>query len=170
MIKRFNKKGLSRSKQRGFSLVELLVVITIIAILSVVAYTALGGQTLKARNSRRAQDLSTIQSALEIYFIENGNKYPTQLDDGMPLTTIDLVPKYMPKMPKDPTKADDYVYVYDSATKTYQLSSTQEIGDPPFMAAYVIGNGSDLIAGKKAGTGADCSPVVDGEDCVPYRL
>ena len=62
---------LKNSRKSGFSLVELLVVITIIAILSVTAYVALGGQTEKARNSRRMQDLTTIQSALEIYYIDN---------------------------------------------------------------------------------------------------
>lgn len=67
-----------KNLKKGFSLVELLVVITIIAILSVVAYTALGGQTAKARDSRRMQDIATIQSALEIYFVSN-NRFPAPI-------------------------------------------------------------------------------------------
>ena len=70
----------TKNLKKGFSLVELLVVITIIAILSVVAYTAVGGQTIKARNSKRMEDLTAIQQALEIYAIANNNKYPDSLN------------------------------------------------------------------------------------------
>jgi len=157
MIRKNNKKG--------FSLVELLVVITIIAILSAVAYTALGGQTAKARNSKRAQDIGTIQSALEIYYIENANKYPADLDT--------LKPKYMPKIPTDPSSAtQQYSYGVDSNKKAYQLAATQETETEPFMKAYVIGNGSDLISGVKPTDGTDCgAAVTDGSPtCVPYKL
>jgi len=77
--------------KKGFSLVELLVVITIIAILSVVAYTAVGGQTIKAKNSKRLQDIGAIQTALEFYFVKNG-KYPVALSD-MGKDIISEIPK-----------------------------------------------------------------------------
>ena len=68
MIKKISKKG--------FSLVELLVVIVIIAVLSVVAYSAIGGYTVKARDSKRKQDLGIMQQAMEIYYAEKG-VYPS---------------------------------------------------------------------------------------------
>jgi prepilin-type N-terminal cleavage/methylation domain-containing protein len=51
----------------GFSLVELLVVITILAIISTVAYTSLSGSTDKARNAKRLEHMSTIDTALQLF-------------------------------------------------------------------------------------------------------
>lgn len=126
--------------KKGFSLIELLVVITIIAILSVVAYTAVGGQTIKAKNSRRMQDLSTIQTALEIFFIEKG-EYPSELDDGTAGSDDDLVPKYMPKMALDPWGVP---YAYAKSGKQYQLAATIESEDENPNTAYIIGNYTGL--------------------------
>lgn len=65
----------SVSNRAGFSLVELLVVITILAIISVVAYTSFGGATDKAKNSTKLQQLSSIESALNLFYQER-NHYP----------------------------------------------------------------------------------------------
>ncbi|MGE4443993.1 MAG: type II secretion system protein [Candidatus Altimarinota bacterium] len=59
----------------GFSLVELLVVITILAIISVVAYQNFGGATDKANTSRKINDVSTIETALQQYKVDK-NQYP----------------------------------------------------------------------------------------------
>lgn len=158
--------------KKGFSLVELLVVITIMAILSVVAYQAFGGQTASARNARRTQDLSSIQSALEIFFIENGNRYPAQLDDGDSNTnTDDLVPKYMSKIPKDPYEiaADTFNdYSYTKNSKTYQLGATLET-DTSYKA-YVIGNSSDVLPGVTITAEQACIPNDGSITCAPYSI
>lgn len=60
---------------RGFTIVELLIVIVVIAILasiSIVAYTGIQG---RARDSQRLQDMKTIMKALEVYKVQTGN-YP----------------------------------------------------------------------------------------------
>ncbi len=159
-----------RKHASGFSLVELLVVITIMAILSVTAYVALGGQTAKARNSKRMQDLGAIQSAIEIYALNNGNKYPAALDDGNTTDPeTDLVPKYMPKLPKDPSKnasGGNFDYAYGFSTNSYQLGTTLEEDNGTFKA-YVIGNGVDLINGVAP---SGCGKVTDGGTCLPYSL
>ncbi len=58
---------------RGFSLVELLVVITILAIISTVAYTSFSGATDKAKNSKRIESLTAIESALQLF--RQANQY-----------------------------------------------------------------------------------------------
>jgi len=60
---------------KGFSLVELLVVITILAIISVVAYQNFGWATDKAITSRKINDVSTIETALQQYKVDK-NVYP----------------------------------------------------------------------------------------------
>lgn len=167
------RKRLNR-KAKGFTLVELLVVIAIIAILSVTAYVALGGQTEKARNSKRQQDLAAVQNALEIFFVENNSHYPSQLDDGDPNSSADdLVPDYMPKMIKDPASTDvtplPYEYNTGGNDRKYQLGAVLVDEDGNYTA-YVVGNGDDLIA---ATDGTDCgatsNKMVDGKNCVAYQ-
>lgn len=170
------KRNKGTPRRAGFTLVELLVVMAIIAILSVTAYVALGGQTGKARNSRRMQDLGAIQSALEIYFVENYSSYPATSD-----LVSELEPKYMPKVPVDPIpkeneSANPYVYVAGPNEKTYQIATIIEEEDGSY-AAYVVGNADpDIIDGALPGidtVNGSCSAnaciVVDGSDsCLPY--
>jgi len=173
LIKRLNRKAkgtprpcLSAGRRAGFTLVELLVVIAIIAILSVTAYVALGGQTAKARNSKRMQDLGAIQNALEIYFVENYSKYPDQLADNSNPADVELEPKYMPELPTDPIPTNPYEYGIAGNKKTYQLATTLEEEDGSHKA-YVIGNGTNLIDGDACGGGTPCK-VTDGGTCVAY--
>lgn len=129
--------------KKGFSLVELLVVITIIAILSVVAYTAVGGQTVKARDSKRKQDLNTIQQALEIYFAEMGTYPNAPLTNG---TGAGEIPKkYLSDIPQDPgTAGHSYLFVKSGAT--YQIAATLEKdGEPAHYEAYVVGNSDGVL-------------------------
>lgn len=59
----------------GFTLVELLIVIVVIAILAAVTIVAYNGVQAKAQDSARVSDMTTIEKALELYYIDNGN-YP----------------------------------------------------------------------------------------------
>lgn len=60
-------KQLSIASTRGFSLVELLVVVTILAVISTVAYVSLSGSTDKAKNSKRLEHMNTAETALSMY-------------------------------------------------------------------------------------------------------
>ncbi len=62
-------------KNTAFTLVELLVVITILAIISVVAYQNFGWAVDKAVSGRKINDISTIETALQQYKVDN-NYYP----------------------------------------------------------------------------------------------
>lgn len=64
----------------GFTLVELLVVITIIAILSVVGITVFTGTQQNARDARRKTDIDAIANALEVHYNSGTGTYPTALD------------------------------------------------------------------------------------------
>ncbi len=71
MHKTANKKTLVQA----FTLVELLVVITILAIISVVAYQNFGWAVDKAVWGRKISDVSTIETSLQQYKVDN-NYYP----------------------------------------------------------------------------------------------
>ena len=63
--------------KKGFTLVELLVVVAIIGLLSTLAVVALGNARQKARDAKRVSDIKQVQTALELYFSDVGS-YPVQ--------------------------------------------------------------------------------------------
>ncbi len=60
---------------KGFTLIELMVVISIIGVLSSVVLVAVNNVKNKARDSKRLSDVKSIQLALEMYYDKYGN-YP----------------------------------------------------------------------------------------------
>ena len=53
-----------RNTKQGFTLVELIVVITILAILGTIAFISIQGYSADARNTKRTSDLGSLNSAL----------------------------------------------------------------------------------------------------------
>ena len=68
---------MKKNNQKAFTLFELLVSISIIAILTAVAMTSFSGAQRKARDSRRISDMNTIQKAAEQYYSFSNYAYPT---------------------------------------------------------------------------------------------
>ena len=65
------------AKQTGFTIVELLIVIVVIAILAAITIVAYNGIQARARDNIRYQDVKLILKALELYKIDNGMYPPT---------------------------------------------------------------------------------------------
>lgn len=64
------------SRQRGFSLIELVVVISIIAVLVSVGAVAYRTTQQKSRDATRRGDMVALGNALEQYFVTAGSVYP----------------------------------------------------------------------------------------------
>jgi len=108
--------------KHGFTIVELLIVIVVIAILAAISIVAYNGIQQRARDGERSSEMQTIEKALALYFIDNGG-YPTCSNtlyvpgngmSGCSLTTlsISLVPKYISSMPIDPKNSGEDIYQY----------------------------------------------------------
>ena len=78
---------LKQTKQRGFTVVELLIVVVIIAILAAITIVAYNGIQNRAKTSAAAGAASTLQKKIEAYAVENTN-YPATLSQ-MTGATID---------------------------------------------------------------------------------
>lgn len=71
-----------KTNKNGFTLLELLVVIGIIAVLMALGAISYNLAQSKGRDSRRISDMKAIQNALEQYYANNGFKYPTTCSDA----------------------------------------------------------------------------------------
>lgn len=65
-----------QNKSKGFTIVELLIVIVVIGILATLVIVTFTGIQQKARDSKRKTDIGAIQSSLENYY-SSANTYPT---------------------------------------------------------------------------------------------
>lgn len=87
--------------EKGFTMIELMIVIIIIGVLAAIAVPVYSEAAQKSKISRAKADLRTLESAISIYYAEN-NEYPENLDE--------LVDDYIKAVPKDPWQKQDYDY------------------------------------------------------------
>ncbi|OGK14616.1 hypothetical protein A3C98_00135 [Candidatus Roizmanbacteria bacterium RIFCSPHIGHO2_02_FULL_37_15] len=116
--------------KKGFTLIEIIVVTTIIGLLfggAVISYSSL---TRSSRDAKRKGDLEQIKAALEMYRSSEpsaNGQYPTYAAaDCSNLTSIANFSNYLPQIPTDPQSNSNYFC--DSSPSTYTLYSTLELG------------------------------------------
>ena len=140
-------------KTKGFTIVELLIVIVVIGILAAISLVAYTNIQSKARDSDRKSDIAAIKKALELYYIDNGT-YPsssgsttingswtTSADASWDNLSSQLVPNYMSALPKDPrsgSSANPAIYSgfnYDYIRLTNGWCNTSG-SKPGYLLAY----------------------------------
>ena len=128
----------SRGK-RGFTLVELLVVVSIILMVASALFIQLQAYRGRARDAERERTVKELQKALELY-VTNRLVFPQWSgvitgSDVLSLALIDA--DAIPSVRPDPLNSGTYVYSYDSPTgETYVITYNLE---------------TDSIAGKHKG-------------------
>jgi general secretion pathway protein G len=98
-----------RLRQRGFTLIELMVVISIIVILMSVAIPRYQSSILRARETVLRDDLYTLRSVIDQYTLDK-QKAPQSLQD-----LVDA--GYLKQLPKDPftSSRDSWVPITDES-------------------------------------------------------
>ncbi len=96
--------------KKAFTLIELIVVISIIGILATIGTATYSTAQQKARDTQRKQNLKSIRDSLILYLRDESHYPPiTVLDSKFPSNSDawipNLVPDYQPKLPTDPTQS-----------------------------------------------------------------
>ena len=115
-----------RRSTSGFTIVELLVVIVVIAILVALTLPNLFGLQRRARDDDRKNDLKNVQSALETYYSDS---------QAYPATSAALTPDYMDAVPEDP-QGGAYEYTpapagCTTACESYTITADLENDNDP---------------------------------------
>ncbi|MFK7955891.1 MAG: type II secretion system major pseudopilin GspG [Lysobacterales bacterium] len=122
---------------RGFTLIEILVVVVIIGILSTVVVLNVGGVTEDSRKTAAESDIATLEQALEIYKLQNAFYPSTQQGlqalvsrpGGQPEPRSYAAGGYIKRLPKDPW-GNDYLYANPGSRSAVDVYSLGADGQP----------------------------------------
>lgn len=155
----------SLNNKKGFTIVELLIVIVVIGILATLVIVTFTGIQQKGRNSQRQTDINAIDSHVEAFYAQHGF-YPT-LADLQDTAPSGFVPTFMkgldPEALRDPKQAStgtigatagasQYSYVATGTGCTNTTDTTITSGEPVdngcsafTLTAEMEGGGADYV-------------------------
>jgi len=144
---------------RGFTLIELIVVIAIIGFLASIVFAALTDARLDARDKGRIDELKQLEKALNLYANDH-NYFPRESEGANGNTATNatfrtMLEPYLQGIPVDPSGGTDtYFYYYDGAhtcgSKMYAVVFARQM-DKPSNANY-----DEFLSSV-------CSGALDGE-------
>ncbi len=146
--------------KRGFTLIELVVVIAIIGFLASVIFATMTNVRLDARDKRRIEDMKSLEVALNLYHNDH-NEFPRESGGANGNVTtnqtfIDSIKPYLQGIPFDPAGKSDpnFYYYYDGA---HQCGST--------MVVMIFARQMDLPSNSNYASTLNtaCGGVLDGE-------
>lgn len=128
-------------QKKGFTLVELIVIVTILAILWTVAFISLQWYSSAARDSVRRSNVSKMTTSLELYHLTSG-KYPLPDDNEIVEyewktlwyqwifwdKVVSQLSKYFSSVPIDPLTNREYVYSVANNRDEFEILNLLENG------------------------------------------
>jgi general secretion pathway protein G len=132
-----------RGALRGFTLIELIIVVAIIGILATIAVPALRNAPRRAKEAVLREDLFAMRSCIDQYLADRG-AYPSSLEE--------LVEKgYLRALPVDPiTKTAEWEVVYAEPTEEEELQPNDQTSP-----------GVIDVRSKAPGVGLDGTPYAE---------
>ena len=129
--------------ESGFTLIEIMVVLTILAVLAVIVVPKIVGRTDEARRTATKVQIKNIEEALHLFKLDNGFYPSTEqgLDALVTKPNTGEIPKswreegYLAKIPKDPW-GNAYTYMSPGLHGEYDLLSYGTDGEPGGEGKY----------------------------------
>jgi type II secretory pathway pseudopilin PulG len=136
------------NKILGFTLVELMVMITVIAILASMIGITLSAARVRTRDAKRLSNAQEVGQALEEYYNDE-NQYPAAITPGNPLVGPTSGKTYLAKIPNNPNPKTDG----DCPNEDYNYATNAD--GSTYYFAFCLGHDvNDFIAGTNNATPA----------------
>ena len=127
-IQRLTKNQTARSAQRGFTLVEMLLVLVILATLAAIVYPKVMGRSEQARVTAAQTQIANFKTVINLFEVDTG-KFPIGRNGLMdliqqPRDVVGWHGPYLESIPKDPW-GNDYLYEFPGKhnPSSYDISS-----------------------------------------------
>jgi general secretion pathway protein G len=139
--------------RRGFTLVEILIVVIILGILAAIVIPQFTNASQNARESSLQSTLQTLRSQIQLYRLQHGDVLPNLVTDWTPLTgpttygnPAQSFGPYMQAIPVNPMNGNSNVV--DAAPVVTNVATAPTVGSAcGFVYDYNSGNGGGLIYG-----------------------
>jgi len=136
--------------KKGFTLIELMVVVLIVGLLSGLVVVNVNNSRLNARDAKRIQDIDTINTAIQMYAEANNGQYPAPIaasasdcgcgcwvisaptgdsnyDRWVVLASATMLQPYTPTLPADPinnySRGYEYIYTCYNGGADYKIEA-----------------------------------------------
>ena len=150
-----------RHRQAGFSLLELLVAMMIIALIATLGFNKYREASAKARYLKAQDTLRIVGEGLDQYFIKHGrypdlSSYDTMIDANSPLVKENMIPVNVPS--KDPW---DQPYEGTAGKANYQLKCAGDPGGSEERKAFTLEPGK--IMGDSGSPAPAAAPTTEAK-------
>ena len=154
-----NTDFISNTYKKGFTIVELLIVIVVIAILAGISLVAYGNIQSKARDADRQSDMSILQKKLEIYYTEN-SAYPNTAQMQNPTFRKEKLAIENSDVFKPPIGSATMTYCWPGSTTIYCYVGHKKLNGASGDCAGIAAGESELqCAGYQINYALESNPT-----------
>lgn len=145
-------KSIMKSVEKGFTLIEVLIVVAIVAILATIALPSYSDYVLRGRLTEATNELSAMSARMEQYYQDN--------------RTYNASGSYTPPCSASWTTTSNWTYSCATGPSTYTLTATGKPGATTSSFTFTLDQaGTKATTAGKWGTSATCWITRAGGTC-----